>query len=49
MDLRTAELLDVDAHLRLAAHIAAREPEQAERLAGELLARSVPVTGKAVR
>ncbi|MFG2867045.1 FadR/GntR family transcriptional regulator [Streptomyces sp. NPDC048338] len=49
MDLRTAELLDVDAHLRLAAHIAAREPEQAERLAGELLARSVPVTGGAVR
>ncbi|MEU6370240.1 GntR family transcriptional regulator [Streptomyces sp. NPDC046931] len=43
-DLRTAELLDVDAHVRLAAHIAAREAGSAERLARELLSRSVPVT-----
>lgn len=42
MDLRTAELLDVDAHVRLAAHIAAGEAEAAERLARELLGRSVP-------
>ncbi|MFB6552780.1 FadR/GntR family transcriptional regulator [Streptomyces sp. NPDC056405] len=42
MDLRTAELLDIDSHHRLAAHIAAREPEAAERLARELLSRSVP-------
>ncbi|MFJ5534842.1 FadR/GntR family transcriptional regulator [Streptomyces sp. NPDC093261] len=49
-DLRTAELLDIDAHLRLAAHIAAREPEAAELLARELLSRSVPsVHRKAVR
>ncbi|GAA3050060.1 GntR family transcriptional regulator [Streptomyces glomeratus] len=49
-DLRTAELLDVDAHVRLAAHIAAREPEAAELLARELLSRSVPaVPRKAVR
>ncbi|QIP87860.1 FadR family transcriptional regulator [Streptomyces sp. Tu 2975] len=44
IDLRTAELLDVEAHVRLAAHIAAREPEAAERLARELLSRSVPAT-----
>ncbi|MEU1408190.1 GntR family transcriptional regulator [Streptomyces sp. NPDC005728] len=43
-DLRTAELLDVDAHVRLAAHIAAREAGTAERLARELLSRSVPAT-----
>lgn len=49
-DLRTAELLDVEAHQRLAAHIAAREAEAAERLARELLSRSVPATPrKAVR
>ncbi|MYS10178.1 GntR family transcriptional regulator [Streptomyces sp. SID6041] len=42
IDLRAAELLDIDAHLRLAAHIAAREPEDAERLARDLLSRSVP-------
>ncbi|MEU6486861.1 GntR family transcriptional regulator [Streptomyces sp. NPDC046887] len=42
MGLRTAELLDVPAHLRLAAHIADREPEAAERLARELLSRSIP-------
>ncbi|MCK8677631.1 FCD domain-containing protein [Streptomyces lichenis] len=42
MSLRTAELLDVPAHLRLAAHIADREPEAAERLARELLSRSIP-------
>ncbi|NEA51687.1 GntR family transcriptional regulator [Streptomyces sp. SID10815] len=49
-DLRTAELLDVEAHVRLAEHIAAREARAAERLARELLSRSVPATaGKAVR
>lgn len=42
MDLRAAELLDIESHTRLAAHIAAREPEAAERLARDLLARSVP-------
>ncbi|WP_225821704.1 FadR/GntR family transcriptional regulator [Streptomyces naphthomycinicus] len=45
-DLRTAELLDVAAHVRLAARIAAREAEAAERLARELLSRSVPVSPK---
>jgi DNA-binding FadR family transcriptional regulator len=51
-DLRTAELLDMEAHMRLAAHIAAREDGAAERLARELLSRSVPATRtprKAVR
>ncbi|WP_030901686.1 FadR/GntR family transcriptional regulator [Streptomyces sp. NRRL F-5126] len=49
-DLRTAELLDVDAHVRLAGHIAAREAAAAERLARELLTRSVPAaTAKEVR
>jgi DNA-binding FadR family transcriptional regulator len=49
-DLRTAELLDIEAHQRLAGHIAAREAEAAERLARELLSRSVPATPrKAVR
>ncbi|MEU9986507.1 GntR family transcriptional regulator [Streptomyces sp. NPDC048045] len=49
-DLRTAELLDVEAHVRLASHITARESGAAERLARELLSRSVPVTSrKAVR
>ncbi|MGQ4420106.1 FadR/GntR family transcriptional regulator, partial [Streptomyces sp. SAS_269] len=43
-DLRTAELLDVPARLRLASHIEAREAEAAERLARELLSRSVPTT-----
>ncbi|MEU1708688.1 hypothetical protein ABZ478_25590, partial [Streptomyces sp. NPDC005706] len=43
-DLRTAELLDVAARLRLASYIEAREPEAAERLARELLSRSVPTT-----
>ncbi|MEU6404326.1 GntR family transcriptional regulator [Streptomyces sp. NPDC046985] len=41
-DLRTAELLDVEAHVRLAGHICAREAGAAERLARELLSRSVP-------
>ncbi|MFG2621904.1 FadR/GntR family transcriptional regulator [Streptomyces sp. NPDC048507] len=49
MDLRTAELLDVEAHVRLAAHIASGEPEAAEHLARELLGRSVPVAPGAVR
>ncbi|SEC17000.1 transcriptional regulator, GntR family [Streptomyces sp. 2231.1] len=49
-DLRTAELLDVETHVRLAELIAARESEAAERLARELLSRSVPSTPrKAVR
>ncbi|MFI2641726.1 FadR/GntR family transcriptional regulator [Streptomyces sp. NPDC018610] len=49
-DLRAAELLDVEAHLRLAEHIAAREARAAEDLARELLSRSVPFTlRKAVR
>ncbi|MEU5536070.1 GntR family transcriptional regulator [Streptomyces sp. NPDC020362] len=49
-DVRTAELLDVEAHVRLAAHITAHESGAAERLARELLSRSVPVTPrKAVR
>ncbi|GAA2783903.1 GntR family transcriptional regulator [Streptomyces rameus] len=49
-DLRTAELLDVETHLRLAAHIEAREAAAAERLARELLSRSVPAAHrKAVR
>ncbi|MET7674501.1 FadR/GntR family transcriptional regulator [Streptomyces seoulensis] len=39
---RAAELLDVEAHLRLGALIAGREPVAAERLARELLSRSVP-------
>ncbi|MEU6385872.1 GntR family transcriptional regulator [Streptomyces bauhiniae] len=39
---RAAELLDVEAHLRLGALIAARESVAAERLARELLSRSVP-------
>ncbi|WP_129311533.1 GntR family transcriptional regulator [Streptomyces sp. L2] len=43
-DLRAAELLDVEAHVRLAAHIAAREARAAEDLARELLSRSVPAT-----
>ena len=43
-DLRAAELLDVEAHVRLAAHIAARESRAAENLARELLSRSVPAT-----
>ncbi|MET7638202.1 GntR family transcriptional regulator [Streptomyces sp. NPDC005438] len=50
MDLRTAELLDVEAHTRLAELIANREPERAERLARDLLGRSVPArTGEASR
>ncbi|MFG2606397.1 FadR/GntR family transcriptional regulator [Streptomyces sp. NPDC048514] len=49
-DLRAAELLDVEAHLRLASHIADRDAEAAERLARELLTRSVPAAPrKAVR
>jgi DNA-binding FadR family transcriptional regulator len=49
-DLRTAELLDVETHLRLAAHVEAQEATAAERLARELLSRSVPATHrKAVR
>ena len=38
---RTAELLDVPGHLRLAAHIAAGEPDQARDQAEQLLGRSV--------
>ncbi|OIJ67353.1 FadR/GntR family transcriptional regulator [Streptomyces mangrovisoli] len=45
-DLRAAELLDVEAHVRLAAHIAAREAAVAERLARELLARSIPLASR---
>ncbi|MES4893163.1 GntR family transcriptional regulator [Streptomyces sp. NPDC096012] len=41
-DLRTAELLDVEARLRLASRIADRDAGAAERLARELLTRSVP-------
>ncbi|MEU2373941.1 FadR/GntR family transcriptional regulator [Streptomyces misionensis] len=41
-DLGAAEILDVEAHRRLAAHIAAREAAAAEELARELLTRSVP-------
>ncbi|MFK0170426.1 FadR/GntR family transcriptional regulator [Streptomyces sp. NPDC090306] len=49
-DLRAAELLDVEAHVRLAAHITARDDGAAERLARDLLSRSVPATPrKAVR
>ncbi|WP_405551444.1 FadR/GntR family transcriptional regulator [Streptomyces sp. NBC_01171] len=40
--LRADELLDVEAHLRLGTLIAARESHAAERLARELLSRSVP-------
>ncbi|MFD4542563.1 FadR/GntR family transcriptional regulator [Streptomyces bauhiniae] len=40
--LRAAELLDVEAHLRLGTLIATRESRAAERLARELLSRSVP-------
>ncbi|MBV1947127.1 FadR/GntR family transcriptional regulator [Streptomyces sp. BV129] len=42
--LRADELLDVEAHLRLGTLIAAREADAAERLARELLSRSVPTT-----
>ncbi|AXK34883.1 FadR family transcriptional regulator [Streptomyces armeniacus] len=50
MDLRAAELLDVEAHTRLAGFIADREPERAERQARDLLGRSVPSrTGEATR
>lgn len=41
-DLRAAELLDIQGHMRLAALIAGRDEEGAERAARELLARSVP-------
>ncbi|MER6280808.1 MULTISPECIES: GntR family transcriptional regulator [Streptomyces] len=47
-DLRTAELLDVETHVRLAELIAARRSEAAERLARELLSRSVPATPRKV-
>ncbi|MFI1398553.1 FadR/GntR family transcriptional regulator [Streptomyces sp. NPDC020681] len=47
-DLRAAELLDVEAHVRLAGHIMAREAEAAEQLARELLSRSVPATPRKV-
>ncbi|MGV9318559.1 FadR/GntR family transcriptional regulator [Streptomyces sp. NPDC003660] len=40
--LRADELLDVEAHVRLGTLIAAREAHAAERLARELLSRSVP-------
>lgn len=40
--LRADELRDVEAHLRLGTLIAARESRAAERLARELLSRSVP-------
>ncbi|MBL1082338.1 FadR family transcriptional regulator [Streptomyces actinomycinicus] len=49
-DLRTAELLDVEAHQRLASHIAAREAGAVEQLARALLSLSVPsAPRKAVR
>jgi GntR family transcriptional regulator, transcriptional repressor for pyruvate dehydrogenase complex len=41
-ELRSAELLDVEAHRALAERIARRDAPAAERLAGELLSRSVP-------
>ncbi|MEU9401235.1 GntR family transcriptional regulator [Streptomyces sp. NPDC048242] len=41
---RAEELLDVEAHLRLGTLIAAREADAAERLARDLLSRSVPTT-----
>ena len=41
-DLRSAELLDAAAHRELAGHIANRDAPAAERLARELLSRSVP-------
>ncbi|GLX50450.1 hypothetical protein Shyhy01_34000 [Streptomyces hygroscopicus subsp. hygroscopicus] len=41
-DLSAGEILDVEAHRRLAAHIAAREAGAAEALSRELLSRSVP-------
>ncbi|MFF0386476.1 FadR/GntR family transcriptional regulator [Streptomyces sp. NPDC004286] len=40
--LRADELLDVEAHVRLGTLIAAREAHAADRLARELLSRSVP-------
>ena len=43
LDLRSAELLDVEAHRALAERIARQEASAAERLARELLSRSVPV------
>ena len=42
LDLRSAELLDVEAHRALAERIARRDASAAERLARELLSRSVP-------
>ena len=42
VDLRSAELVDVEAHRALAERIARREASAAERLARELLSRSVP-------
>ncbi|MFI1166937.1 FadR/GntR family transcriptional regulator [Streptomyces sp. NPDC020801] len=45
-DRRAEELLDVAAHLRLAELIAARDEEGAERLARQLLSRSVPAVSE---
>jgi GntR family transcriptional repressor for pyruvate dehydrogenase complex len=42
LDLRSAELLDVEAHRALAVRIARQDAAAAERLARELLVRSVP-------
>ena len=42
LDLRSAELLDVEAHRALAERIARRDASAAESLARELLSRSVP-------
>jgi DNA-binding FadR family transcriptional regulator len=42
LDLRSAELLDVEAHRALAERIVRRDAAAAERLARELLGRSVP-------
>jgi len=45
LDLRANELLDVEAHRALAARIAERHVSAAERLARDLLQRSVPEPG----
>ncbi|QNT91327.1 FadR family transcriptional regulator [Streptomyces griseofuscus] len=46
-DLGAGEILDVEAHRRLAGHITAREAGAAELLARELLTRSVPAAPRA--
>lgn len=47
LDLRSAELLDAEAHRDLAARILRRDAPAAERLARDLLTRSVPVEAEA--